>query len=70
MRIAALVLAALSGPAPAQDVEGEIVDLLRARDCSMGAAALSDVLTVMGRPPGRSTTRSGSYRIGSSTGCC
>lgn len=51
MRLVALALTSLAGAASAQDLGGEIVNLLRARDCSMEAAALADVFTVMGRDP-------------------
>lgn len=51
MRLATFALAVLAGSASAQDLGGEIVGLLRARDCSMEAAAVADVFTVMGHAP-------------------
>ena len=49
MRLVVVALAALAGPVAAQGLGDEIVGLLRARDCSMGAAAVAEVFVVMGR---------------------
>lgn len=52
MRLAALCLALTAGAASAQDLRGEIVDLLRARDCAMEVGAVAEVFGVMGREAG------------------
>ncbi len=51
MRLAALALAMLARPASAQDLGGDIVELLRGRDCAMEVAAVAEVFSVMGRAP-------------------
>jgi hypothetical protein len=51
MRLAALALAMLARPALAQDLGGDIVELLRGRDCAMEVAAVAEVFSVMGRVP-------------------
>ena len=53
LRVAALGAALSLWPAvgTAQDLQGQILDLLRARGCALEVAALGEVFTVMGHPP-------------------